>query len=122
MLRIAVAGTLALLSLLATASKDGICILYADDNTRSFYFSGVTPTGALHPQLLNLPTWDAVLCGLDSGEDEDTMYIVPQGVGASPNMTLPLCARCQGALPRSLTLRWARCLGLRAWRPTRTCQ
>ena len=87
MLRVA-AGALALLSLPTTASKDGICILYADDNTRSFYFSGVTSTGALHPQLLNLPTWDAVLCGLDSGEDEDTMYIVPQGVGASPNMTI----------------------------------
>ena len=83
------AGALALLFLLPTAaSKDGICILYADDNTKSFYFSGVTPAGALHPQLLNLPTWDAVRCGLDSGEDEDTMYIVPQGVGASPNMTI----------------------------------
>jgi hypothetical protein len=72
----------------AFAAKDGFCILYASDTTRSFYFSGVTPAGALHPQLLNLPDWDAVRCGLDSGEDEDTMFIVPQGVGASPNMTI----------------------------------
>ena len=89
MLRAAAACALALLSLpFAAAGKDGICILYANDVTRSFYFSGVTPTGALHPQLLDLPNWDAVRCGLDSGEDEDTMYIVPQGVGASPNMTI----------------------------------
>jgi len=72
----------------AAAAADGICVLYASDSTRSFYFSGVTAAGALHPQLLDLPNWDAVLCGLDSGEDEDTMYIVPQGVGADPNMTI----------------------------------
>jgi hypothetical protein len=73
---------------LTPQTSDGICVLYADDNTRSFYFSGVTSSGALHPQLLNLPSWDAVLLGLDSGEDEDTMYIVPQGVGSSDNMTI----------------------------------
>ena len=83
------AAAAVLLSSPASASAaDGICVLYANDVTRSFYFSGVTAAGALHPQLLDLAGWDAVRCGLDAGEDEDTMYIVPQGVGASPNMTI----------------------------------
>lgn len=81
-------ATLLLFAHPAAAASDGICILYSNDDTRSFYFSGVTPAGALHPQLLNLPSWDALLLGLDSGEDEDTMYVVPQGVGSSPNMTI----------------------------------
>ena len=62
-------------------------MLYANEDTRSFYFSGVSPAGALAPQLLALPTWDALLVGLDAGEDDDTFYIVPEGVGSSPNMT-----------------------------------
>ena len=82
------AGASAAATAAAAAAADGICVLYASDNTRSFYFSGVTAAGALHPQLLDLADWDAVRCGLDAGEDEDTMYIVPQGVGASPNMTI----------------------------------
>ncbi len=52
-----------------TAAKDGICVLYADDRSRSFYFSGVSPTGALAPLLLTLPTWDSLLLGLDAGEE-----------------------------------------------------
>jgi hypothetical protein len=67
---------------------EGICALYANDDTRSFYFSGVTSDGELHPQLLDLPNWDAVLLGLDAGEDENTLFIVPQGVGSDPNMTI----------------------------------
>ena len=85
--------SLPLLSLLsalagAHAAKDSICLLYASDATRSFYFSGVTPSGALNPQLLNFPQWDALLLGLAAGEDEDTLYVVPEGVGADPNMTI----------------------------------
>ena len=72
----------------AAASKDGICVLYANDDTRTFFFSGVSPSGALSPQLLALPSWDAVLVGLDAGEDDDTFYIAPQGVGSSPNVTV----------------------------------
>ena len=78
----------AILLTAVAAVSDGICVLYANDATRSFYFSGVTAAGELHPQLLDLPSWDAVLCGLDAGEDEDTMYIVPIGVGANHNMTI----------------------------------
>lgn len=72
----------------AAAAKDGICILYADDVTRSFYFSGVSPTGALAPLLLTFPKWDSLLLGLDAGEDDDTFFIVPEGVGSNPNMTI----------------------------------
>ena len=82
---------LSLLSLLAgaRAAKDGLCLLYASDATRSFYFSGVTPTtGALNPQLLNFQQWDALLLGLAAGEDEDTLFVVPEGVGADLNMTI----------------------------------
>ena len=81
---------LCLLCLLAgaRAAKDGLCLIYASDATRSFYFSGVTPSGALNPQLLAFPQWDALLVGLAAGEDEDTLYVVPEGVGANPNMTI----------------------------------
>ena len=72
----------------ACAAKDGTCLLYASDATRSFYFSGVTAAGALHPQLLDFADWDALLLGLDAGEDEDTLYVVPTGVGADENMTI----------------------------------
>lgn len=72
----------------AGTANEGICILYADDTKRSFFFSGVSPTGQLVPQLLNLPTWDALLVGMDAGEDDDTFYIVPQGISSSPNMTI----------------------------------
>lgn len=70
------------------AVKDGICILYASDVTRSFYFSGVTPAGGMHPQLLDFANWDALRAGLDSGADEDVMYIVPEGLGPDGNMTI----------------------------------
>ena len=32
-------------------------------------------------QLLAFPQWDALLVGLAAGEDEDTLYVVPEGVG-----------------------------------------
>ncbi len=88
----AAAATAALLALPAPAAStpaagQGICVLYADDTLRSFFFASVSPNGTLAP-LLSLPAWDAVLVGLDAGEDDDTLYIVPQGVGASPNMTV----------------------------------
>jgi hypothetical protein len=85
---------LSLLSLLAgvRAAKDGVCLLYADDNTRSFYFSGVTAGGALHPQLLNFASWDSLLLGLAAGEDENTLYVVPTGVGSDQNMTIATLA------------------------------
>jgi hypothetical protein len=83
---------LLLLLLLALASpglaRDGICMLYADDTRREFFFSGVTAGGALHPQLLDFASWDALLVGLAAGEDEDTLYVVPQGVGHNINMTI----------------------------------
>jgi hypothetical protein len=80
-------GALALA--VAFAAKDGMCIVYANDDTRSFYFSGVTAAGALHPQLLTFPNWDALLLGLAAGEDENTLYVVPQGVGPRDiNMTI----------------------------------
>lgn len=73
----------------ALAAKDGMCIVYANDDTRSFYFSGVTAAGALHPQLLEFKNWDALLLGLAAGEDENTLYVVPQGVGPRDiNMTI----------------------------------
>lgn len=72
----------------APAVKDGMCILYANDATRSFYFSGVTAAGALNPQLLTFSNWDALLLGLAAGEDENTLYVVPQGVGTENNMTI----------------------------------
>ena len=34
-----------------------------------------------NPQLLAFPQWDALLVGLAAGEDEDTLYVVPEGVG-----------------------------------------
>jgi hypothetical protein len=80
--------TTLLYSTLVTSLQDGICVLYANDDTRSFYFSGVTVSGALNPQLLDFSNWDSVRCGLDSGENEDTIYIIPEGVGKNPNMTI----------------------------------
>jgi hypothetical protein len=71
-----------------SVAGEGICLLYANDADRSFFFSGVSPAGDLVPQLLSLPTWDALLVGLDAGEDDDVFYIVPQGVASSPNMTV----------------------------------
>lgn len=71
----------------ASAAGDAVCLLYADDTTRSFYFGGVSPSGKLVP-LLTLQAWDSVLVGLDAGEDNSTLYIVPEGVGPSPNMTI----------------------------------
>jgi hypothetical protein len=81
-------STLALLFSSAVAAKDGVCVIYADDTQRSFFFSGVTAGGALHPQLLSFQAWDALLVGLAAGEDEDTLYVVPQGVGRNDKMTI----------------------------------
>jgi hypothetical protein len=86
--RVLAAVGLFLSPVIAAAGSDGVCILYSQDTTRSYLFSGVTAKGALNPQLLNFPNWDGVLLGLDSGEDEDTMYIVPIGIGSNPNMTI----------------------------------
>jgi len=67
----------------AFAAKDGICLLYTD--SRSYYFSGVSPEGALVPQLLSMP-WGGVFVGLDAGEDDDTFFITPEGVGSNTSM------------------------------------
>jgi len=85
MLRSALSLLAALALSQSVAAKGGICLLYTD--SRSYYFSGVSPAGDLAPLLLTMP-WGGVFVGLDAGEDDDTFYITPEGVGSNPNMTI----------------------------------